>query len=382
MARTNPGAGAIRLVLVAALMVATVLVGALRAPAAARGLAPGVAQGADCATDAAGGGASPAAASPAAAASPPAGGDAAAAPNIAFLPKDVENAYFVTAAGGAEAAAAEIGGEFQQVGPAAASAAEQVTYIQTLTQQGVDAIVVSANDPNALAPSLREAMAQGISVVSYDSDVAPDARMVFVNQADSEEIGRSQVRIMGRLLGCEGEIAVLSAASTATNQNAWIGFMEDELSKPGYENLELVTIEYGDDDPQRSYDKTIELLTAYPDLRGIIAPTTIGIAAAAQALEAEGRGGDVQLTGLGLPNDLRTYVESGTIREFALWNPVDLGYLAYYAAAALVQGTITGAAGETFEAGRLGSYTIGEGGEVVLGPPFVFTAENIGEFDF
>jgi len=376
MIRTNPGAGAVRMALVAALLLATVLLAAGRAPAAARGLA----QGEECAADATASGGSPAAG--AAAAASPAAAAEAAPPNVAFLPKDVENPYFVTAAGGAQEAADEIGGEFQQVGPAAASASEQVTYIQTLTQQGVDAIVVSANDPDALAPSLQEAMAQGISVVSYDSDVAPDARMAFVNQADSEEIGRSQVRIMGRLLSCEGEIAVLSAASTATNQNAWIGFMEDELTKPGYENLELVEVVYGDDDQQRSYDRTVELLTAYPDLAGIISPTTVGIGAAAQALEAEGRGGDVQLTGLGLPNELRAYVESGTIQEFALWNPIDLGYLAYYTAAALVDGTITGTAGETFEAGRLGSYTIGEGGEIVLGPPFVFTAENIGEFDF
>ena len=312
----------------------------------------------------------------------PAAGGGGGELNIAFLPKDVVNNYFVTAAGGAQEAADGLGGQFQQVGPESPNAAEQVTFIETLTQQQVGAIVVSANDPDALAPALREAMEQGIQVVSYDSDVAQDARMAFVNQARAEDIGRIQVQIMGRLLECEGQIAILSAASTATNQNAWIEFMEDELAKPGYENMELVEIAYGEDVPQVSFDRTVELLTAYPDLDGIISPTTIGIANAAAALEQEGRGGDVHLTGLGLPNELREYVKNGTIEEFALWNPADLGYLAYYTAAALINGEITGAEGETFEAGRLGSYTVGENGEVLLGPPFVFTAENIDEFNF
>lgn len=327
--------------------------------------------------------ASPAAAADdadAAAASPAtAGGESL---NIVFLPKDVVNPYFGTAAAGAQAAADELGGQFQQVGPQESNAAEQVTFIQTLTQQQVDAIVVSANDTNALAPALQEAMGQGITVVTYDSDVALDARQAFVNQANSEQIGRIQAQIMGRLLDCEGEIAILSAASTMTNQNTWIGFIEDELAKPGYEGITLVETAYGDDNPQLSYDKTVELLTAYPDLTGIISPTTVGMTAAAQAIAAEGRTGEVQLTGLNLPNLARDSVKDGTVQEFALWNPEDLGYLAYYTAAALINGEITGAEGDTFEAGRLGSYTIGADGVVLLGPPFVFNAENIDDFDF
>ena len=306
--------------------------------------------------------------------------------NIAFLPKDVVNPYFGTAAKGAEEAAAELGGQYQQVGPQSANAAEQVTYIQTLTQQKVGAIVVSANDANALAPALKDAMAQGIKVISYDSDVAPDARIAFANSANSEQIGRIQVQIMGKLLNCSGEIAILSAASTATNQNTWIDYMKDELAKPGYENMKLVEVAYGDDDQQKSYDKTVELLTAYPDLKGIISPTTVGITAAAQALEAEGRGGGsdnpVELTGLNVPSLARDSVKSGTVKEFALWNPVDLGYLAYYMAAYAISGELTGAQGETFTAGRLGSYTVGEGGQVILGPPYIFDANNIDDFNF
>ena len=370
------GIGMLRLLLVAML--------AMGGIAMIGGRAGGVAaQGEDCATDAGGGG------TPAAGAATPMAGDeggatpmaGGTAPDVAFLPKDVVNNYFANSYKGAEEAAAELGGTVQQVGPEAPVASEQVTFIQTLTQQGVGAIAVSANDPNALAPALKEAMAQGIKVVSFDSDVAPDARQLFINQANSEDIGRIQVQIMGRLIGCEGEIAVLSAASTATNPNAWIEFMRDELAKPGYENITLVEVAYGDDDPQKSNDKTIELLTAYPDLKGIIAPTSVGIAAAANALEAEGRT-DVALTGLGLPNELRDYVKNGTIKEFALWSPIDLYYLTYYAAAALISGEITGAVGDTFEAGRLGSYTVDEGGTVLLGLPYIFDADNIDQFDF
>ena len=339
------------------------------------------AQEADCATgEAASPEAGDAGASPVAS---PAGGETLSGEglSISFLPKDVVNNYFASNFRGAEEAAAEIGGTVEQVGPDTPNAAEQVTFIQTLTQQGVSAIAVSANDPDALAPALNEARAQGIKVVSFDSDVAPDARDVFVNQANSEDIGRIQVQIISRLIGCEGQIAVLSAAATATNQNAWIEFMRDELTKPGYENVELVEVVYGDDEPQRSYDRTLELLTAYPDLKGIISPTTVGIANAAAALRDEGRT-DVALTGLGLPNEMREFIEDGTVQEFALWNPTDLYYLTYYTAVALVQGAITGAPGETFSAGRLGEYTIGENSTVLLGPPFIFNADNIDDFNF
>lgn len=352
---------------------------ALALPAIGIGVRPSAtgAQTLGCGTEASTGGgeASPMAG---AAASPVA---APADLNVAFLPKDVVNPYFASNFVGAEQAAADIGGTAQQVGPDTPNAAEQVTYVQTLTQQGVSAIAVSANDPNALAPALKDAMAQGIKVVSFDSDVAPDARNLFINQANSDDIGRIQVQIIGRQIGCEGEIAILSAASTATNQNAWIEVMKHELAKPGYENVKLVEVAYGDDQDQKSYDKTIELLTAYPDLKGIISPTTVGIKNAAQALEDEGRT-DVALTGLGLPNEMRPFVKSGTVKEFALWNPTDLYYLTYCAAAALVSGEIQGVEGETFSAGRLGTYTVGAGGQVLLGPPFIFNADNIDQFNF
>lgn len=302
--------------------------------------------------------------------------------NIVFLPKAINNPYFDTAASGGTEAAKALKGSFKQVGPSTASASDQVTWINTLTTQHVSSIVVSANDPNALAPALKQAMAQGIKVVSYDSDVESDARQVFINQANSEDIGRIEVQLLGKELNYTGQIAILSAASTATNQNTWIGFMKNELSLPQYKNMQLVKTVYGNDDDQTSFNDTLSLMQAYPNLKGIISPTTVGIAAAARAIELVNKGGKVALTGLGTPNQMRKYVEDGTVQQFALWNPADLGYLAYYAAAALIQGKITGQTGQTFSAGKLGTKTIGANGVVLLGPPTVFSKANIGQFNF
>ena len=300
--------------------------------------------------------------------------------NIAFLPKQINNPYFTTAAAGGQLAATALGGKFQQVGPSDANAAEQIPFITSLTEQHASAIVISGDDPNAVAPALKQAIAQGVKVVSFDSDVETDARQVFVNQADSTQIGTSEVDLLAQQINSTGQIAILSAASTATNQNAWIGFMRQELTK--YPNMSLVKVAYGNDDDQTSFNQTLSLLNAYPNLKGIISPTTVGIAAAARAIESVHKGGQVALTGLGTPNSLRQYVTDGTIKGFELWNPSDLGYLAYYVASLLVQGKITGATGETFTAGKLGKYTIGADGVVILGPPTVFTSANIGQFNF
>lgn len=301
---------------------------------------------------------------------------------IAFLPKQVNNPYFTIADNGGVEAAKEFGGEGKEVGPSEASASSQVSYINTLIQQKQDAIVISANDPNAVVPALKQARAAGIKVVSYDSDTAPEGRDVFVNQASPEDLGRTEVQLLAEQIGHKGKIAILSATPNATNQNTWIEFMKDELKKPEYKDMELVKVAYGNDDDQKSFTETQGLLRSYPDLAGIISPTTVGIAAAARYLSDSPYKGKVKLTGLGTPNQLRKFVKDGTIDGFELWNPADLGYLASYAGAALASGQITGAEGEKFKAGKLGEYTIGAKGEVLLGKPTVFNKDNIDDFDF
>ncbi len=157
--------------------------------------------------------------------------------------------------------------------------------------------------------------------------------------------------------------------------------MEEELAA-SHPDIELVEVVYGDDDDQTSFDKTAALLQTYPELKGIISPTTVGVAAAARYLSTSEYKGKVALTGLGTPNQMREYVEDGTVTAFALWNPADLGYLAAFAAQALITGEITGEEGDTFEAGKLGEFEVGPDAGVLLGDPFVFDAENIGDFDF
>ncbi len=301
--------------------------------------------------------------------------------SITFLPKNLGNPYFDTSSIGGKEAVEEFGGTFSEIGPTEASPTSQVSFIQTAAQQGTGALVVSANDPSAICDALNEASSAGVKIVTFDSDTDAECRDLFINQADAASIARAQVDLVAEQIGDAGQIAILSAAANATNQNAWIEMMEQEL-EANHPDIELVEVAYGDDDDQMSFDRTAALLQTYPELKGIVSPTTVGIAAAARYLSTSEYKGKVALTGLGTPNQMREYVDDGTVTAFALWNPGDLGYLAAYAAQALVSGDITGAEGDSFEAGRLGSYEVGADGVVLLGDPFVFNADNIGEFDF
>ncbi|MFC9502497.1 rhamnose ABC transporter substrate-binding protein [Streptomyces sp. NPDC057002] len=302
---------------------------------------------------------------------------------VGFLPKQVNNPYFTSADKGGEKALKELGSSYKEVGPSSATdTAGQVSYVNTLTQQQVDAMAVSAQDPGALCTALKQAMKNGIKVVTYDSDTTADCRNAFVSQASAEDLGRTEVQLLAKQLDYKGEIAILSAAQTATNQNTWIDFMKDELKKPEYKNMKLVKTAYGNDDAQQSFQQTQGLLQEHPNLKGIISPTTVGIKAAAQYLSGSKYKGKVKLTGLGTPNDMRKYVKNGTVEAFELWDPAKLGELAARTAVALSSGQITGKEGETFKAGSMGEYTIGKDGVISLGKPTVFDAKNIDQFNF
>ncbi|MDR7252888.1 rhamnose transport system substrate-binding protein [Nocardioides sp. BE266] len=308
------------------------------------------------------------------------GGDAL---SLTMLPKNLGNAYFDTSTKGAEKAADELGADIEEVGPETGSPDAQVSYINTVAQQGKDALILSANDPDALCDAIDEARSADVKVITFDADTNPDCRDLFINQATAEGIASKQLELISDQIGGKGEIAILSASANATNQNAWIDMMEKELAdNPDYADIELVDTVYGDDEDQKSFDQTEALLQNHPDLKGIISPTTVGIAAAARYLSDSQYKGKVALTGLGTPNQMREYVEDGTVASFALWNPGDLGYLATYAAAALVNGDITGEEGDSFDAGDLGSFEVGADGVVLLGEPFTFDKSNIGDFDF
>jgi rhamnose transport system substrate-binding protein len=302
--------------------------------------------------------------------------------HLVFVPKNLGNPYFDTANIGAQEAAAELGVTVTYLGSATADATEQIQLLNSLIAQKVDGLAISANDSDALMPTGRTAIEAGIPVVSWDSQIISEGRTIHVNQAVAEDIGRIQVQIIADLIGGKGQIAILSATSTAPNQNEWIEWMKDELARPEYADIELVAIVYGDDEDEKSYNEAQGLMKSYPQLRGIISPTAVGIAAAASAVQDAGKVGQVMVTGLGTPNQMREYVRSGAAPKFALWSPTDLGYLTVHTLHAIATGQIDGKPGDTFSAGRLGEYTIDENGMVLLGPPMVFDAANIDDFDF
>jgi len=302
---------------------------------------------------------------------------------VFIIPKNLGNNYFTTAdsakTGGAIAALDALGETGTETSGTAATPASQIPAIQAAISKGANVLIVSATDPTALCPTLDSAMKRGITVITYDSD-APTCRDIFINQASTAQIGTSEVDLLASELNDTGDIAIVSATASATNQNAWIGYMKQELTK--YPKMKLVSIVYGNDDPTTATQVTQGLLEQYPNLKGIISPTTVGIAAAAAVLDNAKYRGKVLLTGLGTPDSLKKYVADGTIKGFILWNPANLGYLAAYAAVEYASGQINGTQGQTFSAGKLGSFTIGADKTVLLGPPLVFNSSNINNFNF
>ena len=307
----------------------------------------------------------------------------ATAKRYAMIFKNTGNPYGEKQMDGFKAAVEECGAQAILKAPDQPTVEAQIQMVEELIAQKVDVIAITGNDRDALQPVLTKAMKAGIKVLSLDSAVNPQSRMVHVNQADSELIGRVEIQAIAQMIGNKGQIAVLSATSQATNQNTWIQWMKEELKNKKYKNVKLVKVAYGDDLRDKSVSECEALLKTYPQLKGIIAPTTVGIAAAGKVLTDKGLKGKVQLTGLGLPSEMAEYIESGVCQWMYLWNPIDVGYLAGYAADCLVKGTITGKAGESFKAGRLGQKKIiqvGDGTEIMLGAPFKFDKANIGEW--
>jgi rhamnose transport system substrate-binding protein len=301
---------------------------------------------------------------------------------VGFLPKLDTDPYFKVAQQGAEEAAKEIGGSAIQVAPSQGTAEAQIEFINSLVAKKVGVIAISANDANAVAPALKRAAEQGIRVVSYDSDVAADARSIFVNQVKGESLAEMMLESAHNMMGGDGEFAILSSTPTATNQNAWIDFMKAKMAaEPKFAKMKLVQVAYGEESEQVNQQQALALVQAFPNLKTIIVPAGIGLPAAARALEEAGMMGKVKLTGLAPATLISKYIKEGAAQDI-WWNVTDLGYLTYHAAQALAQCKITGKEGEKFTAGRLGEYTMGAGGELILGPAKIVTPENLAEFKF
>ncbi|MCX7279784.1 MAG: rhamnose ABC transporter substrate-binding protein [Burkholderiales bacterium] len=304
-----------------------------------------------------------------------------AADKIALVVKSLGNGFFDAANQGAQEAAKELKNvEIIYTGPAKATAEGQIEIVNSLIAQKVSAIVISANDPDALAPVLKRAMDRGIKVISFDSGVRKDGRMMHLSPSSNPLIGEKLVKMTADAVGATGEVAILSATAQATNQNIWIDEAKKVLAQPAYKGLKLVSVVYGDDQTDKSYREAQGLFKSYPNLKAIIAPTTVGVAAAAKAVQDEKKVGSVFVTGLGLPSEMAGHVKSGAVKSFAIWNPIDLGYSSIYAASQFVSGKVTGKPGEKVSLGRVGTVTLDANGEAAMSEPFTYDATNVEKF--
>lgn len=302
---------------------------------------------------------------------------------IFMNPKFTGLAYFEVAADGAEKAAEELGVDFTYTGAEQADTQLQVQSLQNIIAQRPDAIIISAIDQNAVAVPAKEAMEQGIEVVTYDADVTTDARDYFVNQMSYEGAARTMLDCALINAPEGGEIAFIAADPTAPNHMAHIRIMEElTRTEEKYSVFTPVATQFAQDDEAKSVEVSINLMQAYPNLRGIISSSAVSAPAAARAIKTTGREGEVFATGVALPSSIRSYLKDGSQKAFFIWDPAKLGYLSVYAAYEALEGNLSKEPGTTFEAGELGEFEVGEEGEIVYGRPLIFTPENIDEFDF
>ena len=311
---------------------------------------------------------------------------------MVYIPKNTGNPYFAEVEKGFREAATELNAEFVLLAPATADATSQIPTIKEQIQRGVDIIAISPNSPDALNAVLDQAKAKGITVITVDADLVGNEshRDAAVLPADFNEIGPAQVELLGKLNNYEGDFAILSATTDAPNQNAWIAGMNKALGDPKYSKMKLVDTVYGDDDPQKSTAETEGLLTKYPNLRGIIAPTSVGLAAAAQVVERTGVfpggpkavGKGLQLTGLSTPMALKKAVDTGAVTSFQLWSPYNEGYIAAFLGSQIHKKELRPLATATFKAGKLGEMKFTDKLEVIAGPLVTFDKANIGDYHF
>jgi len=298
---------------------------------------------------------------------------------IALMPKSKGNAYFISCKAGADEAAKELNVDLLFDGPTDPDPAKQNEIIETWTTLGVDVIAAACENKEGISTALKKARSKGIKVVTYDSDANPDARDFFVNQATPEGIAETLMDEAARLTDSEGEFAIITASLTAANMNEWRKHIEARLAEK-YPKMKLVDTKPCDDLKDKAQAEATNLMSAYPNLKLIMAICSPAVPGAAEAVKQAGKTGAVKVIGLGLPSENRKYVHEGVTQSVVLWKTKDLGYLTIHAAADLANGQLKPGAKE-YNAGRLGNLKV-EGDSIVLGKPFIFNKDNIDQFDF
>jgi len=298
---------------------------------------------------------------------------------VALMPKSKGNAYFVSCNQGAQEAQKELGVDLLFDGPTDPDPAKQNEIVENWITLGVDVIAAACENKEGISSALRKAKQKGIKVLTYDSDAAIDARDFFVNQATPEGIGYKLMDEAARLCNEEGEFAIITASLTAANMNEWQKYIEQRRSS-SHPKMTMVALRPCDDLKDKAQSEATALLSANPNLKLIMAICSPAVPGAAEAVKQAGKTGSVKVIGLGLPSENRRYVKEGVTQSVILWKTVDLGYLTVQAATALAKGELKPGA-TSFKAGRLGEMKI-KGDNILLGEPFVFTQENIDQFDF
>jgi ABC-type sugar transport system substrate-binding protein len=297
---------------------------------------------------------------------------------IAMMPKSIGNAYFISCRKGAEEAAKELGAKLLWGGPTEPDPAKQNEIVETWITRGVDVIAVAVENREGISTALRKARQKGIKVITWDSDAEPDARDFLVNQATPEGIGSTLMEEGAKALGGKGEFAIITASLTAANMNEWQKYIEQTRASK-YPEIKMAALRPCDDLKDKAFAEATAILNANPNVKLIMAICSPAVPGAAEAVKQSGRK-DVKVVGLGLPNDNKRYVQEGITPSVILWNTADLGYLTVRAAAAVARGELKAGATQ-FKGGRLGDLQI-KGDNLLLGKPFVFTKDNIGQFDF
>ena len=297
---------------------------------------------------------------------------------VALLPKSKGNAYFISCQKGAQKAASELGAELIFDGPTGTDPAKQNETVENWITMGVDVIAAACENKEGISTALRKAQAKGIKVITYDADALPDARTFFVNQATPQGIGYALMDQAAQLCSSNAEFAIITASLTAANQQEWQKYIEEDRVK-NYPNMKMVAVKPCDDLKDKAQSETTALLSTYPNLKMVMAICSPGVPGAAEAVKQAGKTGAVKVIGLGLPNENKIYVHDGVTQAVILWNTMDLGYLTVYAADKLARGDLK-AGDANFKAGSQ-TYEI-KGDNIMLGKPFIFTKDNIDQFDF
>lgn len=220
--------------------------------------------------------------------------------NVVFIPKLTGNMFFESGNMGAQDIAKEVGFNVKYDGSPEAAVANQVQIINSAVNQGADAIVVSSLSPDGLNTALQNAKDKGIDIITWDSDVDPKFRSIFVNQGTAKDLGQMLVDMAAESMTDaqkeKAKFAFFYSSPTVTDQNAWVEEAKAYIADK-YPGWELVTTQYGEQDAQKSLQVGQSILQTYPDIDAVLCPDSTALPGMAQAAKNLGKDGEVIVTG-------------------------------------------------------------------------------------